>query len=70
MAAQEDSDTRTDSEIQEDTMKVLIDVLGGDKDGNFAKTIEVNKIKDPSLIMVITDEEIEALKINKNVNVQ
>ena len=49
MTAQDD-DSKTDLEIQEDAMKVLIEVIGGDKDGNLAKALEFNKIKDPSLL--------------------
>ena len=65
MAAQ-DVDTRTNTEIEADAMNVLIDVLGGDNDSNIAKTLSAYQIKDPSLIMSLTDEEIGELKINKN----
>ena len=65
MAAQ-DVDTRTNTEIEADAMNVLIDVLGGDNDSNIAKTLSACQIKDPSLIMSLTDEEIGELKINKN----
>ena len=37
MAAQDDSDMRTDTEIKEDAMKALTEVLGSDKDGNLTK---------------------------------
>ena len=53
MAAQDDSDMRTDTEIKEDVMKALTEVLAGDKDGNLTKTLEVNTSKDPSLIDVL-----------------
>ena len=65
MAAQ-DVDTRTNTEMEADAMNVLIDVLGGDNDSNIAKTLSACQIKDPSLIMSLTDEEIGELKINKN----
>ena len=65
MAAQ-DVGTRTNTEIEADAMNVLIDVLGGDNDSNIAKTLSAYQIKDPSLIMSLTDEEIGELKINKN----
>ena len=65
MAAQ-DVSTRTNTEIEADAMNVLIDVLGGDNDSNIAKTLSAYQIKDPSLIMSLTDEEIGELKINKS----
>ena len=40
-----------------------------DKDGNLAKALEFDKIKDPSLIMSIDDEEIGDLKINRNTKI-
>ena len=38
-------------------MTVLVEALGGDNDSNIAKTLDAHKIKDPSLIMSISDEE-------------
>ena len=65
MAAQ-DVDKRTKAEIKAAAMNVLTEVLGGDDDSNIAKTLDAHKIKDPSLIMSMSDEEIGELKINKN----
>ena len=65
MAAQ-DVDTRTKAEIKADAMNVLMEALGGDDDSNIVKTLDAHKIKDPSLIMALSDEEIGELKINKN----
>ena len=47
-------------------MSALIEVLGGDDDSNIADTLSAHKIKDPSLIMSLSDEEIGDLKINRN----
>ena len=47
----------TKAEIKAAPMTVLIDVLGGDDNSNIAKTLDAHKIKDPSLIMSISDEE-------------
>ena len=54
MAAQDD-DLKTDTEIQERAMKALTEVIGGDKDGNLTKALELrlNKIKDPHISQVI-----------------
>ena len=49
MAAQDEPDTRTDVQVKEDAMRVLIEVVGGDEVGNITKALEFNKIKDPSL---------------------
>ena len=65
MAAQ-DVDTRAKDEIEADAMNALIDVLGGDDDSNIAKILDAYKIKDPSLIMSLSDDEIGELKITKN----
>ena len=56
MVAQ-DVNTRTRAEIEAATMTVLVEALGGDNDSNIAKTLDAHKIKDPSLIMSISDEE-------------
>ena len=69
MVAQDEPDMRTEIEVEEDAMKAQMAVLGGDKDGNVTKVLEVNKIKDPSLLLAIVDEEIKALKINKNTKI-
>ena len=65
MAAQ-DVATRTNAEIEAAAMSVLVDALGGDNESNVAKTLDACKIKDPSLIMSLSDDEIGELKINKN----
>ena len=68
MAAQDD-DPKTDLKIQEDAVRVLTEVTGGDKDGNLAKALEFNKTKDPSLIMSMDAKEIGDLKINRNAKI-
>ena len=69
MVAQ-DVNTRTKVEIQAAAMNALIEVLDGDDDSNVAKTLSACQIKDPSLIMSLTDEEIGELKINKRTDVR
>ena len=58
-------EAKTAVEIQEAAMNVLIEVLGGDDDSNIADTLSAHKIKDPSLILSLSDEEIGDLKINR-----
>ena len=60
MVAQ-DVNTRTKAEIEAAAMTVLIEVIGRDDDSNIAKTLDACKIKDPSLIMSINDDEIGEL---------
>ena len=62
----QDVETRTKVEIQEAAMNVLIEVLGGDDDSNVADELGAHKIKDPSLIMSLSDDEIGDLKISRN----
>ena len=62
----QDVETRTKVEIQEAAMNVLIEALGGDDDSNVADALSAHKIKDPSLIMSLSDEEIGDLKINRS----
>ena len=62
----QDVGAKTKVEIQEAAMSALIEVLGGDDDSNIADTLSAHKIKDPSLIMSLSDEEIGDLKINRN----
>ena len=59
------AEAKTAVEIQEAAMNVLIEVLGGDDDSNIADTLSAHKIKDPSLILSLSDEEIGDLKINR-----
>ena len=60
------AEAKTPVEIQETAMNVLIEVLGGDDDSNIADALCAHKIKDPSLIMSLSDEETGDLKINRN----
>ena len=59
------AEAKTPVEIQEAAMNALIEALGGDNDSNIADTLSAHKIKDPSLILSLSDEEIGDLKINR-----
>ena len=53
-------------EVERGALLKLMEVIRDDSQGSTLKILEHNNIKDPTIILMLPDDEIEALKTSKN----